>query len=299
MTDITPFHVQNTCTYSISDSAFLMAAAAASAVSEKISDFIQSLFELYQTDRELKEISLRSKHLGFSKEGKFIFNTCFNLYPGLKKRNWDSMTLQEKTDIMTYFTATKPCDPLKQKLINEATKETKKIANELGYNETEKITVILTNALKTYNNVVEMSAIEAIDLIGWYSPEKQQHTTGCVAHEIGHMFYKHSPVTLLPIDCSEEEFRKKIEIEADLFTLRVPRFARYLRYQFKEIFDDCFSCKDCTDQEYCTITLHDTDTHPALTTRINVLTEGLCKQYPQLNTDICPYIPLSPPKSDV
>jgi hypothetical protein len=83
-----------------------------------------------------------------------------------------------------------------------------------------------------------------------------------------------STVTQHLPDLREQEF------EADLFTLRIPEYARGLRDGFVQLLNHCRKKMPCR---------HDEDglTHPAMSRRIDRLTNAICETYPEQNRDLC------------
>lgn len=216
----------------------------------------------------------------------------YDLCAGLKDGDWESMTLQEKKALTRYFISKKPCDTLQSKLINDVTKAVRNIAKKLDYKKASKLSVMINSGISygMEKNTIKMNYEQACNLIGWNSPEQQNQASGNIAHEIGHKAKNHVKKAqdyekLNPNYYQASEFMKNQEKEADLFTLKVPHFARGLLDDMKITIE---ICSKLGEDENCREVYQDSDTHPSELKRADYLTKALCEQYPQFNQDICP-----------
>jgi hypothetical protein len=194
----------------------------------------------------------------------------------------------------TYLTQSPPSQPHSSSFPNFlATVKTREIAKQLGAPYPDQFTIYtnptqFSQAMQRKNDIhLSPDFVQSL-LRNPHTDYTQEEIEGVVAHEIGHLVLGHEQ-TDNPIYAemdAEPDFDKsfdmypaisrKLEKEADLFTLKVPAFAKGLVLRLKR----------ALAIEGPEIAKPD-DLHPLTEERIRYLTKGYCQSTGGADLDLC------------
>lgn len=194
----------------------------------------------------LSEEPPSSKYYAFSSDGKYKFEMRYDLCAGIKEGDWEFINGLENNDfeklslrayILSNFISNTPCDSLSSKLISETTKVVHKIAKQMQYDNSEKITVKLKDEAPSihHDGILTMRPGYAFSLIGWKTPDDQQMASGMVAHEVAHRILLHAEKTKV-LSFKHEGYDVSLKVISEIFQESDPDKA-IISKEIKEFLD--------------------------------------------------------------